>query len=84
MNFLEKSERREFSFTLTDNTVLGDWFSPLVDVLEKNRFSDKPFIALPMHAFILYGCMRQVQSLTSLRDLVQAIFTVIPITQDYH
>lgn len=74
MIVLEKSERREFASKLTDKTVLGDWFSPLIDTLEKIRFSDKPFIALPMHAFILYGCMRQVQSLASLRDLVQTIF----------
>lgn len=74
MNGPDKKERREFASKLIDSTVLGDWFSPLMGVLEKVRFSDKPFVALPMHAFILYGCMRQVQSLVSLRDLVQTLF----------
>lgn len=74
MNIPEKIERREFAAQLIDNTVLGDWFSPLMMALEKTRFSDKPFSALPMYAFILYGCLRQVQSLASLRELVQTIF----------
>jgi len=74
MNFTEKSERRNYSSLLTNDTVLGDWISPLTGIFEKIRFSDKSFVALPMHSFILYGCMRQVQSLTTLRDLVQTIF----------
>jgi len=35
MNIPGKSERREFASQLIDNTVLGDWFSPLMAVLEK-------------------------------------------------
>jgi len=74
MNIPEKSERREYATKLSDKTVLGDWFAPLIAALENVRFSDKPFVALPIHAFILYGCIRQIQALVSLRDLIQNIF----------
>jgi len=56
MKNLEKTERREYANRLLSDTVLGDWFSPVIKVMEKIRFSDRPYTALPMHAFILYGC----------------------------
>lgn len=74
MKFPKKSERRAYASRLMKGSVLGDWFSPLTKVLEDIRFSDRTFCALPMHAFILYGCMRQVQSIATLREQIQTLF----------
>ena len=59
---------------ITRGTVLGDWYSPMVTALTKVRYSDKPFTTMPMSAFVLCGCLRQLQSITSLREQVQQVF----------
>lgn len=59
---------------ITRGTVLGDWYAPMVDALTKVRYSDKPFTTMPMSAFVLCGCLRQLQSTTSLREQVQQLF----------
>lgn len=58
----------------TSGTVLEEWFSPMAKILERCRFSDAPFKALPMIPFILSGCLRQVLASSSLREYVQTLF----------
>ena len=64
--------------TLTDNitnhTVLEHWFSPIRKILDNIRYSDKVFNTLSMPTFILLGCVRQLQSNSSLREQVQTLF----------
>jgi hypothetical protein len=43
-------------------------------ILERCRFSDAPFKALPMAPFILSGCLRQILATSSLREYVQTLF----------
>jgi len=59
---------------LLTNTVLGDWFQPLLNSLDKVRFSDQRFQSLPMKSFILFGCLRQFQNAPTLREQVQSLF----------
>ncbi|MCF6255614.1 MAG: hypothetical protein L3K25_04840 [Gammaproteobacteria bacterium] len=59
---------------LTEETVLGEWFHPMERALDKVRFSEKSFAALPMKEFILFGCLRQVQSVSTLREMIQNLF----------
>ena len=58
----------------TSGTVLEEWFSPMARILERCRFSDAPFKALPMAPFILSGCLRQILATSSLREYVQTLF----------
>jgi hypothetical protein len=58
----------------TSGTVLEEWFSPMARILERCRFSDAPFKALPMASFILSGCLRQILATSSLREYVQTLF----------
>lgn len=46
----------------------------MMRALDKVRFSDALFKALPMAAFILSGCLRQLLGARSLRDYPQALF----------
>lgn len=46
----------------------------MAKILERCRFSDAPFKALPMIPFILSGCLRQVLASSSLREYVQTLF----------
>lgn len=57
-----------------DATVLQDWFSPMMQALQKVRFSDASLSALPTAEFILSGCLRQLLGARSLRDFVQTLF----------
>lgn len=59
---------------LTSETVLGEWFHPMDRALDKVRFSEKLFTSLPMREFILFGCLRQVQSVSTLREMIQQLF----------
>jgi hypothetical protein len=58
----------------TSGTVLEEWFSPMAKILERCRFSDASFKALPMAPFILSGCLRQILAASSLREYVQTLF----------
>jgi len=42
--------------------------------LDQVRFSEKSFASLPMREFILFGCLRQVQSVPTLREMIQNLF----------
>ena len=59
---------------LTDQTVLGEWFQPMACAMEKVRFSDRKFKSLPMLAFCLFGCLRQLESISTLRETIQHFF----------
>lgn len=56
------------------DTVLQDWFAPMAQSLSKLRFSDASYHALPIAAFILSGCLRQLLASVSLREYVQTLF----------
>lgn len=59
--------------TLTQETVLEQWFSPLQKMLDKVRYPEKVFGTLSMSAFLLLGCLRQLQSHNSLREQIQSL-----------
>jgi hypothetical protein len=59
--------------TLTQNTVLEQWFRPLQTALEKVRYSENIFGTLSMPAFLLLGSLRQLQSQQSLREQIQSL-----------
>ena len=61
---------------LTEETVLGEWFQPMARALDKVRFSNKKFASLPMSAFILFGCLRQLQFFSTLRETIQRLFHI--------
>lgn len=77
------SKRRADSITqvLLNNTVLNDWFQPMQNAFEKVRFSDRIFQALPMVSFALFGGLRQLKGLTTLREQVQALFHSNPVAE---
>jgi len=58
----------------TTGTVLEEWFSPMMRSVEKQRFSDAQFSALPMASFILSGCLRHLLAARSLREYIQTLF----------
>ncbi len=58
---------------LTENTVLADWFQPIKCGLEKIRYPEKFFNTLSMPTFLLLGCLRQLQSHSSLREQIQSL-----------
>ena len=58
---------------LTKDTVLKQWFEPLQKALDKVRYSEQVFNTLSMPAFLLLGCLRQLQSNNSLREQVQSL-----------
>ncbi len=58
---------------LTQDTVLKQWFCPLQKALDKVRYPEKVFATLTMPAFLLLGCLRQLQSHDSLREQVQSL-----------
>ena len=58
---------------LTQETVLEKWFRPLQKALGKVRYPEKVFDTLSMPAFLLLGCLRQLQSHKSLREQVQSL-----------
>lgn len=68
--------RRADSLTqsLLHETVLHDWFHPMKNALDKVRFSDAIFQSLPMVSFMVLGGLRQLLSITTLREQVQTLF----------
>lgn len=69
-----RTRARHANQIFTSGTVLEEWFSPMAKILEKCRYSDAPFKALPMMPFILSGCLRQILASSSLREYVQTLF----------
>ena len=59
--------------TLTQETVLEQWFSPLQKALDKVRYPEKIFGTMSMSAFLLLGCLRHLQSHKSLREQIQSL-----------
>ena len=47
---------------LTQDTVLEQWFRPLQEALNKVCYPEQVFNTLSMPAFLLLGCLRQLQS----------------------
>ncbi len=64
------------SHFLTNQTVLADWFSPLSEILDNQRFNKGLFNTLSMDMFLLLGCLRQLHSQETLREQVQSIFHI--------
>lgn len=60
--------------SLLHETILNDWFHPMQHALDKVRFSDTIFKSLPMASFVLFGGLRQLLSLSTLREQVQTLF----------
>lgn len=69
-----RHQRHQIKQLFSSGTVLEEWFSPMAKILERCRFSDEPFKALPTAAFILSGCLRQILATSSLREYVQTLF----------
>lgn len=59
---------------LLDHTVLNEWFEPMQQALEKVRYSRNRFPTLKAEFFILLGCLRQLQGMKTLRELIQSLF----------
>lgn len=59
---------------LLDQTVLREFFNPVLESLMKVRFSNNRFSSIPMEAFCLFGCLRHLRGVASLRELVQHFF----------
>ncbi len=75
MRPMMKTRRAEpITHYLLNHTVLNDWFGPMQRALNKVRFSDAVFHSLPMESFLLLGGLRQLLSLTTLREQVQSLF----------
>jgi len=68
--------RRADSLThsLLQETVLQEWFQPMQQAFDKVRFSDRIFQSLPMMSYALLGRLRQLLSIETLREQVQALF----------
>jgi hypothetical protein len=58
---------------LSQDTVLEHWFKPMQTALDKVRYPEKVFATLTMPAFLLLGCLRQLQSHHTLREQVQSL-----------
>ena len=67
---------------LLEDTVLNDWFKPMVNALEKVRYADRVFKSLPMLSFILLGCLRQLSSIPTLREQIQTLFHLDTRTEE--
>lgn len=59
--------------SLTQNTVLEQWFRPMQAALDKVRYPGAVFSVLSMPYFLLLGGLRQLQSHSSLREQVQSL-----------
>lgn len=62
--------------TLTQNTVLEQWFLPMQAALNKVRYPQTVFGVLTMPSFLLLGGLRQLQSHHSLREQVQSLMHI--------
>jgi hypothetical protein len=72
--YFMNTHRRQPTQIFSSGTVLEEWYSPMAKILNKSRFSDAAFKALPMAPFILSGCLRQILDTSSLREYVQTLF----------
>ena len=72
--FKMKNRFEQLMNSLSNNTVLSNWFEPMTQALDKVRFSRGRFYRLEMDNFILLGCLRQLQEITTLREQVQSLF----------
>ncbi|MCP4236265.1 MAG: transposase [Aestuariibacter sp.] len=70
------SPRRSEPLTqsLLQETILSDWFEPMERALGKVRYPDAIFRSLPMISFTLLGGLRQLLSISTLREQVQTLF----------
>jgi len=68
------NDSEKLTETLTNGTVLGQWFKPLTLALDKVRFSKPRFRELSMNGFILFGCLRQLQNIPTLREQIQSLY----------
>ena len=69
-----KDRLKNIEEILSNNTVLNDWFSPLINSLERVRYSDKIFSTLSMETFILQNCVRQLNNCATQREHLQSLF----------
>ena len=71
-----KARLEKLQNLLTNNTVLENWFSPVVKALEKVRYPLKKFHTLSMPMHILQNCIRQLKAAETLREHLQDLFQV--------
>ena len=72
--FMKPRRADSLTQSLLHETILHDWFHPMKNALDKVRFSDAIFQSLPMVSFMVLGGLRQLLSITTLREQVQALF----------
>ncbi|MDZ7923316.1 MAG: transposase [Marinagarivorans sp.] len=65
---------------LMDQTVLAEFFNPVLQSFEKVRYSDNRFLSLPMKAFCLFGCLRHLNGVAAMREQVQQFFHMAECT----
>ncbi|MDZ7923660.1 MAG: hypothetical protein U5M23_06290 [Marinagarivorans sp.] len=53
---------------LMDQTVLAEFFNPVLQSFEKVRYSDNRFLSLPMKAFCLFGCLRHLNGVAAINQ----------------
>jgi hypothetical protein len=66
------------TYSLLNQTVLNKWFEPMANALKNVNFSDNVFTSLPMKSFILFGGLRQLLSISTLREQIQNLFNFDP------
>lgn len=59
---------------LNDDSVLADWFSPVLQALEKVRYHERIFNTLSVPLFLLLAGLRNLQAHSTLREQVQSLF----------
>jgi hypothetical protein len=59
---------------LLNETVLAEWFAPMQKALDRVRYSRQRHSTLSVDFFILLGCLRQLQGMKILRELIQSLF----------
>ena len=59
---------------IMDQTVFAEFFDPALKSLTKFRFSNDRFLSLPMEAFCLFGCLRHLRGVATLREQLQHFF----------
>ncbi len=59
---------------LLTETVLAEWFAPMQKALDRVRYSRQRHSTLSVDFFILLGCLRQLQGMEVLRELIQSLF----------
>jgi hypothetical protein len=59
---------------LTNETVLSEFFAPVLTALTKVRYSNERFLSLPMEPYLLFGCIRHLKTVSTMRELIQHFF----------